>query len=155
MSCFCLFMQVYSAISLFTQLEHLTLSRVNMQQKGICENQNLSLKLRPIKFSCIQTDHPILTRRLDFVLTRKKNLSTREFCHSRGPQRENKRKQNDKQILRSCRKAKKAVEHEGDSDTYCCWCTWNSPQWLEKETQGIGDQRKNQNSSDHNIVKIN
>ena len=30
--------------------------------------------------------------------------------------------------------AEKVVEHEGDSDTNCSWCTWNSLLRLIKET---------------------
>ena len=31
-----------------------------------------------------------------------------------------------KKILILCQRTKKAVEHEGDSDTIYSWCAWNS-----------------------------
>ena len=55
------------------------------------------------------------------------------FCHSIGPQRENERNWKDIQIFGPCQRADKAVEHDGDSDTTCSWCTWNSPQRFEKD----------------------
>ena len=72
------------------------------------------------------------------------NLSSRRFWHSGGPQRENKRKRRDKQILRPCQRAKKkqqkTVEHEGDSDT----------NWMILKNSGrMGNQRKNQDNPDH------
>ena len=41
------------------------------------------------------------------------------FCHFSRQQRENKRKQKDRQILGSCQRAEKTVEHESDSDNNC------------------------------------
>ena len=41
---------------------------------------------------------------------------------------------------------KKAVEHDGDCDTNCSWCTW--------KIEEIGNQRKNRNHADYNIVEI-
>ena len=38
----------------------------------------------------------------------------------------------DKQILGSCKRAEKAVEHEGNSDTNSNWCTGNGHQELGK-----------------------
>ena len=35
------------------------------------------------------------------------------------------------------------LEHEGDGDTNCGWCTWNSPPKLGKRTGGTENQRKN------------
>ena len=48
----------------------------------------------------------------------------------------------------------KAVEHEGDGETSCNWCTWNGPQGFEKEMGGSGNQRKNRNSSEHTIDAV-
>ena len=39
------------------------------------------------------------------------------------------------QVLGSCRRTKKTVEHEGDGDTNCNWCPWNSPQRLGEKNQ--------------------
>ena len=52
-------------------------------------------------------------------------MSLSGFYHSSWPQRENKRKQKDRQILGSCQRGEKAEKHEGDSDTNSSWYTWN------------------------------
>ena len=65
-----------------------------------------------------------------------------------------KRKESKKKNIGSCQKDEKTVEHEGNSDTNYSWCTWNSPQGLEKQTRGTGNQSKNQDHSDHSSVKI-
>ena len=56
-------------------------------------------------------------------------------------------------------KLKKALEHEGDGDNSNCWHTncWhtkNNPKGLGKETGGVGNQMKNQDHTEHNIVEI-
>ena len=43
------------------------------------------------------------------------------------------------------------MEHEGDGDTNCSWCTWNGPQKLGKGTGGIRNQKENRYH--HSIVK--
>ena len=35
-------------------------------------------------------------------------------------------------MKREIRELKKAMEHEGDGDTICVWCTWNNPQRIGK-----------------------
>ena len=42
------------------------------------------------------------------------------FCQ---PQNENQRKQEGRQVVSSCQRTKKAVEHEDDGDTNGNWCT--------------------------------
>ena len=32
------------------------------------------------------------------------------------------------------------MEHEGDGDTNCNWCTWNNPQKIGKETKELVDK---------------
>ena len=58
------------------------------------------------------------------------------------------------QILGSCQRNKKSVEHEGYSDTNNSSHTRNSYQKLGKETGGIGIQRKDRDDIDHSIAKI-
>ena len=41
-----------------------------------------------------------------------------------------------------CQGAEKAVEHKGDDDTFCSWCSWNGPEKSEKEIVWRGDHRK-------------
>ena len=43
-------------------------------------------------------------------------------------------------------RAEKAMEHEGNGDTNCSWCTWNGP-------KGLGDQGKNRDHLDNSIVE--
>ena len=51
------------------------------------------------------------------------------------------------------RELKKAVEHEGDGDTNCNWCTWNDPQRLRRNTGRIGNERKNEDHPNDSIVE--
>ena len=67
---------------------------------------------------------------------------------------ENKGKRKDRQILRPWQTTKQAMEYESDSDTYCSWCTWNSPQRLGKRNRSIGNQRTNRDHLDDSIVEI-
>ena len=65
----------------------------------------------------IQTDHRILARRPDLELINKeKILLSSRFHSSSGPENGNEKTQKDKQILRSCQRAEKSVEHEGNND---------------------------------------
>ena len=68
--------------------------------------------------------------------------------------RENKRKRNDKQIIAFCQRVEKALEHEGDSDTNCNWCTRNSFKRLRKKAERTKDQRKSGKHPDYSILKI-
>ena len=58
------------------------------------------------------------------------------------------------QILRCCQRTKKSMEHEGDGDISCNWCTWNDPQRLCKKTREVGNQRTSGNHPNYSIVKI-
>ena len=46
------------------------------------------------------------------------------------------------------------MEHEGDGDTDCSWCTRSSLQRRRKWNGGIKNQRKNRDDKDPIIVKI-
>ena len=76
----------------------------------------------------IKTNHPVLTRRSDVVLIKKKKRTCKPsgFCSSSKPPIENERKQKDRQLLGSCQRADKAVEHVGDGDIYCSRCRFKS-----------------------------
>ena len=45
-------------------------------------------------------------------------------------------------------------DDEDDSDNNCSLCTWNCSEKLEKKIGGIGNQKKNRDCPDYNIVKI-
>ena len=79
-------------------------------------------------------------------------MSSIGFCGSSGSQSQNKRKEKDRQVFGSCQRAEKVVEHEGDSDANCSWCSWNGSS--RKEIRGNGDLEKNQDHPDSSIVKI-
>ena len=101
----------------------------------------------------IQINHRIPARRPDFVLiNRKKNLPSCAFDCSARPLSENKRKRKDKQILEFYQRAVKAEEHEGDSDTNCHWCTWNSRQKLGKKTGKIENKKNRYNPNDSDVM---
>ena len=46
------------------------------------------------------------------------------------------------------------MEHEGDGDTNCSWCTWNDPQRIGKGTRRLKNQRTSGNHPDYSIIKI-
>ena len=52
------------------------------------------------------------------------------------------------------RELKKAMEHEGDGDTDCNWCTRNNPQRIEKGTGRFRNQRMSRDHPNDSIVKI-
>ena len=49
---------------------------------------------------------------------------------------------------------KKTMEHEGDSDTNCNWCTWNNPQRIDKGAKRFRNQRTSRDHPDYSIIKI-
>ena len=70
----------------------------------------------------IQTDHLILVRRQDLILINRKekeNLPNSGLLSPSGPQSGNKR--NERQVLVSCSRTNKAMEHERDGYTNCNW----------------------------------
>ena len=75
-------------------------------------------------------DHLILSKSPDWFARRKKKLVIWWICCSSGSQSVNEK---DRQMHESNKRAGKAVEHESDGDTNCCWSTWNSHQILRSE----------------------
>ena len=63
---------------------------------------------------------------------KKQNLPNSRRCRPGGPQNENQRNEKSDKNLDLARELKKAMEHEGDGDTNCNWCTWNDLQRLGK-----------------------
>ena len=68
--------------------------------------------------------------------------------------KENKRKRKDRQILRRCRRTRKAVGHVGDGDTNSNSCAWYRPQDLGEMTGGLGNQRNFRDHLDKSIAEI-
>ena len=46
------------------------------------------------------------------------------------------------------------MEHEGDGDTSCGWCTWNDPQRIGRETGRFGNKRTSGDRPEYSIIKI-
>ena len=46
------------------------------------------------------------------------------------------------------------MEHEGDSDTNCDWCTQNNPQRIGKGTGKLGNKRTSGDHPNYGIIKI-
>ena len=46
------------------------------------------------------------------------------------------------------------MEHEGDDDTNCNWCSWNSPQKLGKRVGRVGNQSMSRDHPNYCIIKI-
>ena len=45
------------------------------------------------------------------------------------------------------------MEHEGDGDTNCDWCTWNNPQILVKGMENLEKKRRGHHP-DYSLMKI-
>ena len=97
----------------------------------------------------MQTDHQIPGRRLDLITGYLRNFAV-PVGH-RLKIKGSERKDNYWEITREL---KNPAEHESDGDISCSWCTWNGTQRLGKETIGTGNQRKNRDQLEHNIIKI-
>ena len=46
------------------------------------------------------------------------------------------------------------MEHEGEGDTNCNWCTWKDPQRFNKGAGRVENQRMSQDHPNYSIVKI-
>ena len=65
-------------------------------------------------------------------------------------QSENKRKRKNRLILGPIPRTKNTVEHEGDGDMNCGWCSWN----CFELTGIVGSWWKNPDHLDYNILDI-
>ena len=45
------------------------------------------------------------------------------------------------------------MEHKGDDDTNCNWCTWNNPQRIGIGTGRLGNKRTRGDNLDYRIIK--
>ena len=99
----------------------------------------------------IQTDHAILTKKLDGVLKsiKKRTYHFMDFV----VQRAKLIKSKDRQVCQSWRIAEKAVEHEGDGDIDHSWSPWNDLEWTRLEELEM--KGKDRDHSDYSTVKIN
>ena len=98
----------------------------------------------------------IPTRKPDWELITKKKKTCQlvDFAVSADYSVKIKESENIDKYLDLARELKKVLEREHDGDTSCSWSPCNCPQKFEKETGGIGDQRKNQDHLDHSNAKI-
>ena len=46
------------------------------------------------------------------------------------------------------------MEHEGDGETNCYWCTRNDYQWLDKGTGRVGNKRMSGDYPNYSIIEI-
>ena len=46
------------------------------------------------------------------------------------------------------------MEHEGNDDTNCGWCTWDNPQRIGKGTGRLGNKRTSRDHPGNSIIKI-
>ena len=46
------------------------------------------------------------------------------------------------------------MEHEGDSNTNCNWCSWNDPQRLSKRGGGAGNRRMSRDNPNYSVVEV-
>ena len=106
---------------------------LNIRSNAISTNQNRSWRIRHKIFWDfeIQRDHLISTRHADLTIINKKKEENLWIVNFSIPE-DHRMKLKEWQVLGLCQITKKTVEHEGDSDTYCYWCTLNNPQRLGK-----------------------
>ena len=88
------------------------------------------------------------------IFNKNENLLYSGFCCPSRQQSENQRRWKERLVLRPCQRTKKAVKHEGDSDTKCNWTAWNRPQRLGKGTGRVGNQKTNRDHSNYCIAEI-
>ena len=46
------------------------------------------------------------------------------------------------------------MNHEGDGDTSCGWCTWDDPKKIGKGTGRLGSKRTSRDHLDYSITMI-
>ena len=46
------------------------------------------------------------------------------------------------------------MEHEGDGDTDCNWCTWNDAKRLGKGARGVRNRKASRDHPNYSIVRI-
>ena len=100
----------------------------------------------------IQADLLVSVKRSDSVGWREKPSLSRGFCCSGRPQSESERRRRNRRVLRLCQRTERAIEHESDCDTNCCWPVWNDLQRFGKVTGGIVNQRKYRDNPDYGIL---
>ena len=88
------------------------------------------------------------------MINKKENLLNYGLYNPIKPLSENQRKWKERQALRSCQRTKKAMEHEGISNTSCNWCTQNNLKRLGKGAGRVGNQRTSRNHPNYRNVKI-
>ena len=49
---------------------------------------------------------------------------------------------------------KKTMEHEGDSYTNCCWCSWYCHKRIDRGTRGLGNKRPSGDNPNYCITEI-
>ena len=65
-----------------------------------------------------------------------------------------KENENTGKYLQLARELKKSLEHDGDSDTYCCWCARNDTQRHGKGAGRVENRRTSRDYPDFYIIKI-
>ena len=46
------------------------------------------------------------------------------------------------------------MEHEGEGDTSCGWCSLDNPQMIDKRTGRIGNKKTSRDHPNHSVIKI-
>ena len=87
---------------------------------------------------------PNPVQKVRLLISKKINCHLVEFPVSADYRVKINESEKDIQILRSCQRAEKAVEHKGDCDTNCSCCRWNGFEGPGKDTGGNGDLKKKQ-----------
>ena len=65
-------------------------------------------------------------------------------------------KENEKRdkYLDIARELKKTMEHEGDGDTNCKWCTYYSHRRIDNWIGGLGNKRSSGDHPNYSVIKI-
>ena len=84
----------------------------------------------------MQIDHLIPARKSDLALINPKKWTCHQVNLTILADHRVKISKENGQILKTCQRIKLTVRHEGEYDTDCSWCTWNSPKAWKKDWAG-------------------
>ena len=107
------------------------------KSESVLENETYKI---PLKFE-IQTDYLILDWRPDLVIInfkKRENLQYSGFCRTKDG-----KSKKERNVIWPYQTTKKIVEHWGDGDTICDWCTWNDSQRFGKRAGSVKNRRMN------------
>ena len=102
----------------------------------------------------IQTDHLVSARRPDLVIINKTITYQIVDFNIPADHRVKLKSEKKDKYLNLAREQKETIEHKGNGDTSCNWCTWNDLKRISKWTRRFTNQRTSRDHPNYNITKI-